>query len=198
MTDLVQEIAELKRQVHILTEREKIREVLQRYARGLDRHDLELEQSAFWPNAEISYGTLSERRDAFIRWGNETHALYTARHEHHLTTQTIDLDLDGEVAHVESYVIYLLREKDEKNTMVGGARYIDKLERRHGEWRIALREFLPDILFRANSIFAGEFALTRCPPSGEGRWDRSDLSYQRPLAPRAKGAHVEPEGTPQT
>ena len=188
---LKQQIAALSTQVQALSDDSSIRNVLRRYARGLDRHDVALESSAFWPDAQVNYGFYSGQRDQFVKWGNEGHSQNYVRHEHHITTQTIDID--GDTAHVESYVIYFLRVKNEKTTHIGGARYIDKMERRDFEWRIILREFLPDIMIEANSVFAGEFARLMSPPSGEGTWDRNDLSYARPLMKRQgppSGQHV--------
>ena len=178
------ELAELRAEVRTLRDQAEIRDVLRRYARGLDRHDVELEASAFWPDAQVNYGFYSGLRDDFVAWGNDTHEANYVRHEHHITNQSVEIE--GDVAHVESYVIYLLRGKDETSTHIGGARYIDRMERRGGDWRIAVREFLPDIMIQANSIYAGEFARLMSPPSGEGTWDRSDLSYVRPL-PRREG-----------
>ena len=177
------ELAELRQQVRALAERDAIADVLRRYIRGLDRHDVELESSAFWPDAQVNYGYYSGLRDAFVQWGNAGHEERYAAHEHHITNQIIDVD--GDVAHVESYVIYLLRFKDETATHIGGARYIDRMERRGGEWRISVREFLPDIMVEARSIWAGEFATAMTPRDGPGAWDRSDLSYRRPLTARA-------------
>ena len=179
---LRQQVANLAAQVRALNDQAAIRDVLRRYARGLDRHDVELETSAFWPEGQVNYGFYSGQRDDFVEWGNDTHQANYVRHEHHITTQTIDIDRD--VAHVESYVIFFLRSRDEASTHIGGARYIDRMERRGGEWRISVREFLPDIMIAANSIYAGDFARLMSPPSGEGTWDRNDLSYLRPLEPR--------------
>jgi len=181
--ELRAQLASLTARMQAIEEQAAIRDVMRRYVRGLDRHDVALESSAFWPDAQINYGFYSGERDAFVAWGNATHEANYVRHQHHLTSQTIDID--GDTAHVESYVIYLLRSRDETATRIGGARYIDRMERRDGEWRIAVREFLPDILIEANSLFAGPFAEAMLPPSGEGTWDETDLSYVRPLERRA-------------
>jgi hypothetical protein len=182
MDDIRKELAQLRAEVRALRDREAIADVLRRYARGLDRHDVELEATAFWPDAQVNYGFYSGQRDDFIEWGNATHALSLAGHEHHLTTQTIDID--GDEAHVESYVLFFLRAKDDGSTFVGGARYLDRMERRGGEWRIAVREFLPEIAIKANSVFVGEFEDGMRPRSGDRSWDRTDLSYRRPLSRR--------------
>ena len=178
------QVAALTGKVQKLDDEAAIRDVLRRYARGLDRHDVALESSAFWPDAQVNYGFFSGSRDAFVEWGNATHAANYARHEHHITNQSVEIQ--GDKAEVESYVIFFLRGKDEQTTYIGGARYIDRMERRHGQWRIAVREFLPDIMIQANSVFAGKFAKLMCPPGGCGTWDKSDLSYV-PALPRRSG-----------
>ncbi|MBC2777023.1 nuclear transport factor 2 family protein [Parasphingopyxis marina] len=155
-----------------------IHECLWRYCRGLDRHDEELESSAFWPDAQVNYGhAFSGSLADFIAWGNQGHDSFFDMHQHHLTNVTVDID--GDRAHVESYLINLMRRKDEKLD-IGGARYIDLFEKRDGEWRILIREYLPDVRTEGPATVTG----LGLPPSGPGRWDREDLSYARPLQRR--------------
>jgi hypothetical protein len=125
-----------------LLDRFDIYDCLVRYARGLDRHDAELIASAFWPDAQVNYGTLfSGPRDEFVEWANELEA-QNEYHAHHIGTQRVDFD--GDLAHVETYVLYIVRTHD-KSERLGSGRYIDVLERRSGEWRIVLREFLAEM-----------------------------------------------------
>lgn len=162
-----------------LLDRDDIREVLQRYTRGLDRHDDEVIASAFWPDAEISYLTeYSGPTDAFVLWGNSHHEAHYTVHQHHITN--VNIDLDGDVAHVSAYVIYMLRTKEGQQN-VGSGRYIDRFERRNDEWRIAVREFLPEMRL---AVPVGPPRTLPVPP-GNSRWDRQDLSYLRPLGRRA-------------
>jgi len=98
-------------------------------------------------------------------------------HQHHLTNVTIDFD--GDQAHVESYLINMMRRKDGQLD-IGGARYIDLFEQREGAWRILIREYLPDVRTTGPATMTG----LGLPPSGPGRWDKDDLSYARPLKQR--------------
>ena len=85
--------------------------------------------------------------------------------------------IDGDTAHAESYVVFASVEKDGKTVRLGGGRYIDRLERRGGEWRIAVHQ--ATIEWRCGP------ASTHLSPAPdqypEGTWDKSDLSYRRPL-----------------
>jgi hypothetical protein len=57
-----------------------------RYARGVDRHDADLIASAFWPDAQVNYGTFSGPRDEFVTWAIEFTSRF-ACHAHHITGQ---------------------------------------------------------------------------------------------------------------
>ena len=163
-------------QLAYLWDRLHISDCLVRYLRGLDRHDSDLIASAFWPDAQVNYGSLfSGPRDEFVDWANELESQNTY-HQHHVTTQTVDLL--GDVAHVESYVLYIVR-TPENLERLGGGRYLDVFERRAGEWRIALREFLAEI---GNTGVPS--AIVVSPWTAMGTWDRTDLSYVRPLPRR--------------
>jgi SnoaL-like domain len=56
--------------------------------------------------------------------------------KHFLLNNTCELD--GDTAHSEAYYLFAARNRDETNWIAGG-RYFDRLERRAGQWRIALR-----------------------------------------------------------
>jgi len=161
-----------------LVDRQAILDCIRRYARGVDRHDEELMASAFWPDAQINYGSWSGPPHLFTGWANEGHDSKYIAHLHNLTTQTADIH--GDTAHVESYITYFLREKDREHVRVGIGRYIEQYERRNGEWRIAVREFVADVGFRADATEFPKRFLDN-PLSSQSR---EDLSYQRPLGRR--------------
>jgi hypothetical protein len=174
-------MSDLNARMQKLLELEDIRGCLRRYTRGLDRHDSEMIASAFWGDCQVNYlDVFSGGRDEFVAWGNAHHEASYVTHQHHITN--VNADVDGDVAHVESYVLYFLRGKDDRQN-VGSGRYIDRMERRDGEWRIMLREFLPEMHF---SVPVGARRVLNDPP-GQGRWSRDDISYRRPLPRRATG-----------
>jgi len=151
---------------------QEIRSVLSRYTRGIDRHDVIMLASAFWPDAHIQYGdTFSGTRDKFARWAIADDSARFLAHTHNITNQNVQID--GSQATAESYLIGLEQRRDGKLQIVGG-RYIDRLERRHGEWRIAHREYLID----ARGIADNEGFTPGVTCHGAcGRLDSGDLSY---------------------
>jgi hypothetical protein len=84
---------------------------------------------------------------------------------------------------VESYWLVVLKQLESDDGDLVGGRYLDRFERREGEWRIAKRVVVPEWHSRLDFT-----PMQR--PSGIEHWtrrDRQDLSYTRPLAdpPRA-------------
>ena len=160
-----------------LLDREAIRDALTRYSRGIDRHDVECIVSAFHPDAVDTHGAWEGGPEALAEWGNREHARHWLAHQHFLGNTSFDFD--GDTCHTETYVLDVQRRKDERGNDVLGGRYIDRFERRDGEWRIVRRVLLLD--------WTGELAAdpSRAQDLLErydtGRWDRDDLSYRRPL-----------------
>lgn len=126
-----------------LLDRERIRECLARLARGEDRRDAALISASCWPDSTADYGVFSGSFDAYLAWvvpGSDA----IANTQHVLGQSVIDLDGDG--ARVETQVISYHRVnmgEGERDTCIGG-RYLDRMEKRGGEWRIAARLMLYD------------------------------------------------------
>ena len=177
---LAARVAALEARQRYTDDRLAIRDCLWRYCRGLDRHDRELEASCFWPDGQVNYGhTFSGSLADFVAWANQGHDNFFDMHQHHLTNTSVDFEDGRKQAHVESYIINLMRRKDGLLD-IGGARYIDLFEKRGDEWRILIREFMPDVRTQGPATINN----LGHPPSGPGRWDKEDLSYRRPLERR--------------
>jgi ketosteroid isomerase-like protein len=175
MTDVgVSELESLRRQVQDLVDREAIRDCVLRYARGLDRHDAEIYASVYHQDAIDHHGEFLGRRDDFVPWGLALLASEWDAHTHHITNTRVDID--GDTAHSECYVLFVQRRRDGGNHDVGGGRYIDRLERRDGEWRIVARELVIEWL---GQMQLGVFGGADTYPGG--RWDHEDPSYHRPF-----------------
>ena len=84
------------------------------------------------------------------------------------------------MAHCETYVIGMFKDREGETSRFLYGRYLDRLERRNGEWRITVRRSPVDgLLVGAASILT----LPAFMQQGyvKGMKDRRDLSYQRPL-----------------
>lgn len=165
-----------------LMDRTEIMDVIYRYARGLDRHDDDLLESVFHEDAVDQHGKWVGGREEFVRWANHEAHNEIAAHTHSMTTHTCEID--GDTAHAESYVMYALRRRESDKVVVGGGRYLDRLERRDGEWRIAARRLITDWRLIADApppLKDGVFDFA-------GTQDRTDPSYQRPLQIGGKSA----------
>ncbi|MFZ2175424.1 MAG: nuclear transport factor 2 family protein, partial [Rhodococcus sp. (in: high G+C Gram-positive bacteria)] len=69
-------------------------------------------------------------------WSIPMHEQGQIATHHNLLNHTCDID--GDTAHTETYYLFVGRNRDDSNWIAGG-RYIDRLERRDGQWKIALR-----------------------------------------------------------
>lgn len=160
-----------------LLDKEAIREASLRYTRGVDRHDIALLTQAYHADATDDHGAYIGGPAGFIRYANTVHERQWVGHHHYVTNQTIDLD--GDAAHVETYFLAALRRATGVVDLVGG-RYVDRFERRASHWAVADRACLVE--------WSGELPPTAAAAASadpvaflQGSWDRSDLSYQRPL-----------------
>src|SRR5690606_1330937 len=109
-----------------------------------DRCNEQWIQSAFWPDATDDHGTFSGNAYEFAKY------LMTSLKRLSATSHflgNIHIELDGEEhARVESYVtaFHELANAPKPAAAVLGGRYLDRFERRGGEWRIARRVFVLD------------------------------------------------------
>lgn len=164
----------LAEKIQYLIDRQEILDCIYRYTRGLDRHDDEVLRSVFHPDAIDNHGRFVGHREEFVAWANhECHDKLDA-HMHHITGHTCEVD--GCVAHSESYVIFVHRYKDGNTVHVAGGRYLDRLEKRENEWRIAIRRLVVDYRYVADGSVFGDW-----DGYPKGTQDPSDFSYQRPL-----------------
>lgn len=149
-----------------LITRQKCYAVLTKYCRALDRCDPQLMQSVYWPDGIDDHGVFSGNAAEFAefiireiqQWFEVTmHAI-----------MNIHMDVAGDVVCSEAYLFAYHKvrgDKDKVEEIFGsrymqqfdwdtqqgiphhfyyGGRYLDRLERRDGEWRIAKRQVVMD------------------------------------------------------
>lgn len=157
-----------------LLDRQDILDCINRYTRALDRHDDELLASVFHTDAIDNHGEWIGGRDEFVQWANYVCHNHLNAHMHHVTSHTCELD--GDTANTETYVLYIHRYKDGKVVQMAGGRYVDRFEKRDGEWKIAMRRLIMDFRVLADGSIFGEWDGYE-----KGTQDKSDFSYRRPL-----------------
>jgi hypothetical protein len=161
-----------------LLDRQEIHDCLTRFSRGMDRFDRDLFLSAFHADATVAAGPFVGSPGECYDWAMPMHEAGQVSTHHSLLNVTYDID--GDTAHTETYYLFVGRNRDESNWMAGG-RYVDRLERRNGEWRIALRTNVVEWSGVAPTMplpFADVADIAR---NGSASRSREDISYRRPL-----------------
>ena len=123
--------------------KQKIADILTRYSRGIDRCDIDTLSAVFWPDATTDYG--SGRQNA-QDWARATVAALKGMHRTQHAISNILIDIDGDTARAETYcqAYHEIDGPSGRVEMVVGGRYLDRLERRNGAWRIADRTYVMD------------------------------------------------------
>lgn len=170
--------ADLDRKLRYLMDRQEILDCVTRNSRGNDRFDQDLVTSPYHPDGWHELGQQKIRGPDYGEHANHAHAAISEVSLHNVTMQSCDID--GDVAHAESYVIGLFADKGAANSRMLAGRYIDRLERRDGVWRITLRRATVEVAMEGKAILPNGRGVLQ---SGylKGSRDRSDPSYQRPL-----------------
>lgn len=164
-----------------LLDKQAITEIIYRYCRGLDRMDKELTLSCWHEGGTDDHGALfSGSAKDFVEWVWPVHAAME-RTQH--TIHNILIDLDGERAGAESYYVVYLRTLSAGGLVdiVGGGRYCDNFEKRHGVWRMRHRQSVAEW---TQVLPVGQIDLSAAiPPNNPGhrtltgQRDKSDYSY---------------------
>ena len=173
------DLARLAADVQYLKDRQAIADVVNRHAHGHDRFDIEVMTSCYHEDGIDEHGFAVNPGPEYGAWANMVHERGSQANLHNITTHTCEID--GDTAHAESYVLVGLLDPAGTTVRFINGRYVDRLERRDGEWRIALRRCTLDFMIQADS------SILQSPYIKSGGWikgqrDASDVSYQRPLS----------------
>jgi len=180
---------ELETQLQALLDENAIVKALTRYTRGIDRHEEALIESAFHPDGVDHHGDGMRGPQELSTWGNDLHSAHTRSHQHFLANPTIELD--GERAHSEVYVLFVLWKRNEPSVDISGGRYIDRWEKRDGDWGIVERVVVVD--WTAEAPQGTDTKGTLASYAG-GSWGPEDPSYRRPLTWNAEASAETPFG----
>jgi hypothetical protein len=175
-------------QLQSLLDRDSIRACLTRFSRGIDRFDRALFLSAFHPDAIIAAGEFVGGPVDLYDWASSLHDQGQVATQHNLLNHSCDVDAD--TAHAETYYLFAARNRDETNWIAGG-RYIDRLHRRDGTWRIAMRTTTIEWSGMVPTMPIPFADVPGIDGNGTPSRDTTDSSYQRPLVNR-RAPHIPP------
>jgi hypothetical protein len=171
-----------------LIDKDQIRDVMLRYARGVDRRDWELVRAAFFEDATDDHADFKGRRDDFIRWVRERHDSPGLLKSTHFLGNCLVEFVSPTVALVETYFVARLEiapeasghrtmldakhlESDAISRLAVFGRYVDRFEKRDEVWRIAQRRTVFDAM-ESHLVEAGDNVLN--PAWTLGRRDAQD------------------------
>lgn len=152
----------MKLTVQRLIDREEIRDVMARYARGVDRADWDMVRATYHDGAFDDHGDYKGDVDGFIAFARGR-AGPLPQCMHFLGNCLIEFASE-DVAAVETYFMtaHTLDEKGQKAYGAGDGsepvqlssygRYVDRMERRDGEWKTAHRI----VVFEATRVYTGK------------------------------------------
>jgi hypothetical protein len=190
-TNSPNQLSAIEARLKFVEDRQAIYDVIVRYCRGVDRSDAALVLSAFHDDAiDNHFGVVLPFREAIgtlkaARSGSQP-SKTTSMHN----ICNVLIDIDGNIARCESYVIVIVkipRDGDAIDWMHAG-RYVDRFERRNGEWRIDYRTVVYD-LERFDEVVPAPGGLSQArylDDAVRGRRGVSDFSYQILRSPGAE------------
>lgn len=130
-------------EIQKLLDKQAITEVLTKYFRSVDRGDIETLRSCYLDGATEDHGGLWEGpAEQYVE-----SIASSVTHPKSLTSHVLSnvlIELEGDVANVESYATTFARVKSEGERFdcFVGARIVDRMERRDGTWGILHRQLL--------------------------------------------------------
>jgi hypothetical protein len=89
----------------------------------MDRFDRDIFLSAFHPDATIAAGEFVGGPVALYDWARRLHDRGQSGTNHNLLNHSCDID--GDIAHTETYYLFVGRNRDDTNWIAGG-RYVDR------------------------------------------------------------------------
>ena len=168
----------MKKTLEELLAEAAIRDIQMRYCRGADRMDFDLMRSCFHPDATLHFGFFVGSVEEFVAMGAEMLKTYAGTT--HFTGNQI-VEVKGDRAWAEHYTVATHRFPADENgparEFITFVRYIDNLEQRDGDWRIAKRVLILDSTRMDVIADPGPD-----PGVQRGMRDRNDVSYSLLIA----------------
>jgi hypothetical protein len=155
-----------------------LHDLVMRYCRGCDRRDFALVRTLYHDDAIDDHGAMFKGGpDAFVAWLPEVTAHWD------LTRHSISNSLfviDGDHAEGEHYVEAWHRTHGpDAKLFIALGRYLDRYERRNGEWKFTYRSLVFD---HGSIVPVDQESFDRMSKDApNGRADRDDPSFGYPL-----------------
>jgi hypothetical protein len=134
--------------VQLLLDEREIRNCVMRYCHGTDRHDWAMLVDCYLPEAVDDHGGFKGSASRLAEWLEEKASSRGAK-QHYVANQLIEIDGDRAVS--EAYYLCYIEFLDDVEfagdgvtAVVIGGRYVDRLRRESGSWRIAERTAVVD------------------------------------------------------
>lgn len=133
-----------------MADRFAIQDILNLHSRGLDRVDVEALIESYWPDAEVDYGSFKGAAHDFAQL-----VLPILGESYELTRHSLSnhsVEFHDSIALSETWVHagHLLPGAEEELLFYG--RYLDKLEKRDGRWKILHRTVVVDWIKRLSVV----------------------------------------------
>jgi len=171
-------LARLEAQMQDMADRQAILDCIMQNSRGNDRFDAELTAGSYHADGMHQLGNSAILGSDYGEAANKGHAALCEQCQHHITNHLVEID--GDVAHADTYVLGMFLNHGRESAQILSGRYIDRLEKRDGEWKIVVRRTTvevamegPAALFQMEGVYERGYI--------KGARDKSDLSYVRPL-----------------
>ena len=156
-----------------LIDRQEILDVMHQYVLGCDRNDQARIEDVYHPEAQDNHGQYKGPGKAFAKQVCDGNAERDSM-SHHLGQSTINIKGDSAGAETYYQATIARMEGDVRYLDMMGGRYVDKFERRDGQWRILDR------------VCTCEWSMTlrvenewhRDSGVYFGKWDKSDIAYE--------------------
>lgn len=126
-----------------LADKAEIVELSHRYSRAVDRLDADGLRACYWPDGTDDHGAFDGNAMDYVDWVMGFVGSWISTH-HDNGNALVDLDGDTAYGEVHWTGWYRFRRDEEVVDQVSNGRYLDRYERRDGEWRIAHRTCVSD------------------------------------------------------
>jgi ketosteroid isomerase-like protein len=135
----------LDAQLQGLLDKQAIHDLVVAYFHGIDTGDVELVASTYHPDAVDERGPRRLEGPGIAEELVRSNGQSMTSMRHHVTTHRIEIS--GDTATSVAYCLGVhVTAGDEPKRLQTAGRYLDRLDRRDGEWRIVEREMVIDML----------------------------------------------------